>query len=724
MRASLLTLSLALGLAANAQAQTSDEADDESRQDTIIVTGQVGAFGATKSDTPITETARSVSVEPAELFIEKGAVNLSQTVSYLSGVTAETYGFSTRGDWVSARGLQVPRYRDSIQELFGSYNTTRVEPWTIEQVEVLKGPSSVLFGQGSPGGLLNVVSKTPQDTFSGEIVGEVGNYDRYQIAGDVTGPVAGTNDQLLFRAVGLYRDTGSQVDNVDETSTVLMPSLSWAPTSDTRLTLIGMYQDNENDVAAQFIPVQGTLFPHQDTGDYIDQDVYAGDPDFNFFDTSSTQVTLLGEHRVNDAIQLEATALWRSGEADYQQAWPVFYGARYANQIPELVALMAAYGVSVTDTTVPRTFYRADNTFDQAAIDVRARMDFDTGPLQHEVLAGIQYQDIETDSNTAYCFGGGVLPGYCGSLAYELGGFIDLANPDYSNAPLDQINAALDEIYVDAPVQTVTDLGLYLSDQIALGNWRFTLGLRADQVENDDGTTQQDDDAISTSVGVLYRFNNGIAPYASYSESFEPVIGTDQITGEQLKPQEARQYEVGLKYEPTNFPGLVTLAYYDIEISNLGNPNALPNAGSQQEGISELKGFELEAHLRFDDWYIQGAASTIDAKDPNGFELSGQPDSNASVWLGWTPQGPLEGFKAGAGVRYVGESVSENANIRYESPDYTLGDLMIGYEWDRWDFQINARNITDETYLTSCLTRGDCFPGLRRTVVGRLGYKF
>lgn len=708
LRQSVGAAALTFALALYAGPSFADDAtEEESRQETVVVTGSVGSFGATKSDTPITETARSVTVEPAELFIDKGALNLSQTVTYVAGVTGETYGFATRGDAVSSRGLSIPRYRDSIQELFGSYNTTRVDPWTVEQVEVLKGPASVLYGRGSPGGLLNVVSKRPQDTFGGSLVGEIGNFDRYQAAGDVTGPVEGTDGKVLYRLVGLYRDTGSQVDYVDEQTSVFMPSITFAPSEDTQLTVIGLYQDTNSDTGAQFIPIEGTLTPHNVTGEYIDPDLYVGEPGFNRYNTNSTQITVLGEHRVNEFLKLEATALWRSGEADYHQAWPTFTGgSRYLNQYFDVPLF--------TETTVARTFYQGDNTFDQAALDVRAKFDFTTGPLEHGVLAGIQYQDVETDSNSAYYFGGGVL---AGDFSYVF----DLANPVYGNYP-DQ--SVFDAIYNDAPTQTVEDLGLYISDQIAYENWRFTLGLRADNVENDTGSVSQDDDAISTSFGVLYQFDNGISPYASYSESFEPVIGTNQLTGEALEPEEARQYEVGVKYEPQSFPGLITFAYYDIEISNLPNPNSLPGNSAQQQGISTLRGFEAEARVQLDNVYIQAAASTIDAEDPNGYRLSAQPDSNASLWATWRPDGNWSGFKLGGGVRYVGDSVSENASIRYDTPSYTLGDLMIGYEWDRWDFQINARNITDEAYLTSCLTRGDCFPGLRRTVVARLAYEF
>ncbi|MEQ9314413.1 MAG: TonB-dependent receptor, partial [Henriciella sp.] len=517
--------------------------------------------------------------------------------------------------------------------------------------------------------------------------------------------VAGTDGKLLFRMVGLYRDTGTQVEQVDEQTTVLMPSLSWLPTPDTTFTLIGLFQDTNSDTAAQFIPIKGTLEPLDD-GTYLDWNLYAGEPGFNRYNTNSQQVTLLGEHRINEYLSLEGTALWRSGEADYHQAWPAFIGGtRYLNDVLATDVF--------TDTTVARTFYQGDNTFDQLAGDVRVRANFETGILEHDLLAGVQYQDVETDANSSYFFAGGALTG---DFRYVL----DLKNPVYTGAP-DQ--SAMDAIYNDAPTQNVQDLGLYVSDQISLGDWRFTLGVRSDNVENESGGASQDDDALSTSFGILYRFDNGFAPYASYSESFETVVGTD-LAGNQLEPEEARQYEVGFKYEPRGIPGLITAAYYDIEISNLPNPNSLPGNAAQQQGISTLKGFEVEGRLQFDQVFIQAAASTIDAENPNGFKLAAIPENQASIWTTWRPDGALEGFKAGAGIRYVGETVSENGTLRYVTPDYTLGDLMVGYEWEHWDLAVNARNVTDEEYLTGCLTRGDCFPGLRRTVVANLRYKF
>ncbi|CAB9493757.1 TonB-dependent siderophore receptor [Alteromonas macleodii] len=672
----------------------------------IEVLGTRSPFGATKSNTPIVELARTISIETALDLKQKGVLNLSQSATYMAGVTGESYGYATRVDSISSRGLSIPRYRDSIQELFGSYNSTRAEIYTMEQVELLKGPASVLYGQGSPGGIMNYVSKTPTLGKGSEVVLSYGSFDRAQIGLDVNGSLS-EDDKWVGRFVGIYRNADSQVDYVSDDTQVLMPSLSFMPSDDTTLTLIGLFQDTDSDTAAQFIPVEGTLLPLAD-GTYLpDQDVYAGEPGFNKFDTTSNQVTLLGEHLIDDTTSLSFTALWRDGEADYHQAWPTFTGGtRYLN------AFVGA-PVAPTDTFVPRTFYQADNTFNQHAFDIRVNKPFATGSFEHELLAGVQYQNVKTDANSAYYAGGGVLQG---DFRYIL----DLANPVYTGAPE---LAVFDSIYNDAPEQTVTDTGLYLSDQVTYKNWRMTLGLRHDRVDNDTGVTEQDDTQTSYSAGVLYRFDNGISPYLSYAESFETVVGLDNDNN-QLKPEEGRQYEAGIKYELSAIPGFITLAYYDIEVSNLPNPNGLPDEAAQQQGVTSIEGVELEGRLDFGEVTAQFAASVMDAEDPNGFSLSAQPDSNASLWVNYSPL-ELEALTIGAGVRYVGESVSENGTIRYETPSYTLGDLMVAYELSsNVNLQLNVRNVTDKKYLTSCLFRGDCFPGVRRTVNASLTYSF
>lgn len=703
----LLSASVFALLSFNTSAQSSlAPATSDEELEKIEVTGTRSAFGATKTNVPIVELARSVSIETLSDLKDKGAFNLSQTVTYMAGVAGETYGFATRGDAISSRGLSIPRYRDSIQELFGSYNSTRAEVYTLEQVELLKGPASVLYGQGSPGGLVNYVSKTPGVNNVNELILEYGSFNKKQVNVDV-GSRLTEDEKWLGRVVGIYRDADTQVDYVNDDTRLLMPSVSYSPSDATRLTVIGLFQDTNSDTAAQFVPIEGTLEPLAD-GSYLpDQDVYAGEPGFNKYDTKSSQLTVLGEHAFNDTTELTFTALWRDGEADYHQAWPLFTGTtRYIN------AFLGAPVVG-TETTVARTFYTADNTFKQQAVDIRLSKTFDTGAFEHVILAGVQYQDVETDNNFSYYTDGGVS---AGDFRYVL----DLANPVYTGAP-DQ--AIFDALYTDGPLQTVKDVGLYLSDQIAYDNWRITLGVRHDSVDNDNGSVSQDDSQTSYSAGVLYKFANGLSPYVSYAESFETVVGLDML-GNQLEPETGRQYEAGIKYAFNAIPGFVTLAWYDIEIANLPNPNALPVTASQQQGIATINGVELESRIVLGEFTAELNASVMDAQDPNGFELPGQPDSNASLWLTWEPSFG-DGLRMGAGLRYVGQSVAENTAVRYATPDYTLADLMLEKPLsDNLIARLNVRNLTDKEYLTSCLTRGDCFPGVRRNINASLTYQF
>ena len=705
-------------------AQSAPATDEE--LEIITVTGTVSRFGATKSNTPIVETSRSVSIETLEDALEKGSLNLSQMVSYMPGITTERNGFATRVDNISIRGLAAPRYRDSIQEQFGNYNSPRAEIFTFEQVEVLRGPASVLYGQGSPGGIINYVSKTPRTENFGEINAQVGNFERRQLGLDVN-RVLTDDASLQGRFVGLYRDSGTQIDEVHDDTLVLMPSLTYNPSEATSFTLIGLLQDSDADTAAQFLPVEGTLNPLPD-GSFIDSTVYAGEPGFNKIETESKQVTLLAEHFINDDFTVHGTALWRDGEGDYHQAWPTFnpqLGSRYLNSLLVQQGIIpAGVPTGFTDTTVPRTFYQADNRFEQTAFDIRLSGAFTTGAMTHEVLAGAQYQNIETDSNRSNYAGGGVL---AGDFRYVL----DLANPVYTGAPDQDI---FDAIYENRPTNHVEDLGVYVSDQISIGDWRITLGARYDSVDNktvsDLGlaseNSKQSDSELSISGGVLYKFDNGLSPYVNYSESFETVVGLTDA-GEQLKPQEAEQIEIGAKYEPTNFPGYFTLAYFEIDITNLPDPNIFPGQQGQQQGESKLKGIEFEGLFQVGEFDFQLAFTDLETEDQDGLQLSSIPDRTASAWATWQPENLLPGFRIGAGVRHVGESVSELniAPVKFVTPDFTLADLMLGYQVsNNLDLALNVRNLTDKDYQTSCLYRGDCFPGVSRTVVATVSYKF
>ena len=695
-------------ITASAAASAQDQAGPVELEE-VLVFGTLSNYGAMKSEVPILETARSISIETEQQLIDKGVLSLDQAYTYSAGVFGETFGYATRGDWVRVRGLEVPQYRDSLQALFGNYNNTRPDIFTLEQVEILKGPASVLYGQGSPGGIVNVVSKRPKSEARHTFGAEAGSFSRGQFTLDSTGPLT-EDGTWLYRMVALYRDSETQIDEIDDESLVLAPSISYRPSQDTDLTLLLNYTDNETDSAAQFLPIAGTLEPAPN-GQRIDNNAYFGEPTFNRFDTETTALTLLASHRFNQTWSMELTSRYTDGSADYQQAWPSFIlGDRYVRNLD---------GSLYQDGTVPRSFFRSDATSEQIAFDARFRANFDTGSLQHRVMLGGQYQDVTlTDAGYyAYALGYAFQPG---EPTTPLGDtyWINLFNPQYGNVPPDEL---LDALYAESPDSEAEDLGLYIHDHMTLGSLHLTLGLRYDETETTVASESQDDDAISVSAGLLYEFDNGLAPYVNYAESFDPVIG-DNGAGQALEPREGEQLEIGLKYQPVNFPALVTLAWFDIEQTNLNDPQSRPGQLQQQSGKANVEGVELEAQATLGDFQLEFNASHLETENVDGFRFASVPEDQASAWVSWRPKGAFSGLRVGGGVRYVGDSYGGFDNLR--TPSYTLGDVMLGWGAGPWDVQLNVRNITDKDYIATCIARGDCYVGRERTVVARLQYTF
>ncbi|WP_262690737.1 TonB-dependent siderophore receptor [Kordiimonas aestuarii] len=681
---------LAFGVAAIAlvtPTYAQDAPTDDDNIEEIIVEGRLSRYSATKMDTPIFETARSVSIEDQQQLLDKGVLELADAYVYAPGVIGQTYGFATRGDWVKVRGLDVPEYRDSLQALFGNYNNTRSHVYTLEQVEILKGPSSVLYGQGSPGGLVNVVSKRPQQEASNEIVAEYGNFDRKQIAADLTGPLD-DDGRFLYRMTAVYRDADTQIDYVEDDALVIAPSITWRPNERTNVTILGNYQDYNGQAAAQFVPTQGALLPAPN-GEHFDPNVFLGEPEFDRYDTKTKSITLLADHDFNASWGMEATARYTKGEAKYNQAWPAFIGGnRYLDD----------------EGNVARTFYKNEADSKQFAVDVRMRGEFSTGRLEHNLLVGVDYQDVTTNSDYYYAFA-------------PAGYGINIFNPVYGNVPTD---AELGPYY-DNPENKNKQIGFSIQDQVRIGQLLLTLGLRGDKVDSDTGYVTQQDKELSTNVGVMYQLPGGFSPYASYSESFEPVVGTT-FDGSAYAPQMGKQYEVGIKYQPEGTTALITVSYFDIDQTNLLTADPSHPGFSVQEGDVSIKGFEFEAVGNVGDFYLEGNYSYLDTETSDGFRLPSIPAHQASSWITWRPSEVMVGFKAGFGVRYVGASWDGADGLK--TPSYTLADAMVGYETDRFDISINAHNLTNKQYWSTCIARGDCFVGKDRTVVARLAVKF
>ncbi|MEM9421635.1 MAG: TonB-dependent receptor plug domain-containing protein, partial [Pseudomonadota bacterium] len=377
-----------------AQAAVAQDTDG-TPDDVIVVTGRLSTFGATKSDIPILETARSVSVIDAKTFLEKGALTLDDTLAYTAGVVGDAFGFSTRGNFAKVRGLNAPEYLDNIQVLFGNFNNARSDIYTLEQVEVLKGPTSVLYGQGSPGGIINLISKKASlDYLDRELVLEYGTFDRLQSAVDL-GFKINESGSFTGRFVGVYRDSGTQVDFVDDDAIVVAPSITYEDDA-TRLTLLYEYIDRKSGSAHQFLPLAATACPSGDVTITIndicaggierelDSSLFLGDPSFDRYNSSSHSVTAFAIRQLTDFLQFEATARFRDAEVDYRQSWIHIIGDGVTR-------------INGNGDAKLRIWYKAPASSEQFAVDARFRANFETGPVTHELLVGASHQDVKTE---------------------------------------------------------------------------------------------------------------------------------------------------------------------------------------------------------------------------------------------------------------------------------------------------------------------------------------
>lgn len=701
-------------------AQDNAEASDENRLETVQVIGQTSTFGATKSEIPVLETPRSLTIITEEEFLERGALSLSNTLSYTAGVTGEAFGFATRGDFTSIRGLDAPEYQDNLQVLFGFYNNARADIYTLEQVEVLKGPASVLYGQAAPGGILSTISKVagPGNQVN-EVVLTAGSNDRYQAGVDFGFDLSG-DGAWTARLVGLVRDSGTQVDFIDDDALVIAPSITYQ-NERASLTALFNFTDRESDTSAQFLPLAATACGSSDvsvsepnvcagsTGEEVDISTYVGDPNFNKYDTQATTFSVFGTYQFNDFLNFEGTARYRDNEAEYDQTWISFLGDGNPRIFPD-------------GTAIGRSWNSAPAGSTQFAFDARLRAKFETGPIRHEVLGGVNYQDVDTFVDRAFL--------------YAQPTTFNIFNPVYdgSEVPTD---AQFDAVRARSETETVaTDF--YITDQMSIGKLIINAGIRFSSVESEDSASDQEDDETPITIGALYKTDFGLNPYISYSESFRATVGTDIVTNAALKPRQGEQIEVGLKYQHPGSRSYVTVAYFDLEEDNLVQFIA---GGQTQPGLSiETEGFEIEALLNFGDFIVDFDFRNLDANDVdasgNSTIRSSLPENAGSIWVSWEPSvGELSGFRFGAGARYASENEDNGTAFlaangfaptpnRVVTDSYTLFDGLIGYTFNDVDFTLNVRNITDEDFYATCLSRGDCFLGEGRTITARAAYRF
>lgn len=639
------------------------------------------AATATKTDTPLSETPQSVTVVTRDQMVDQGASSLQEALVYAAGVRGDSYGVDSRSDGPSVRGGSPDTYLDGLRTNYNYYSsTTRTDPYTLERVEVLRGPSGMLFGAGTVAGVINMTSKRPLQEAQREVGVQIGSWNRKQIQTDLTGPLT-ADGQWSYRLVALGREADTQVDYVPDDRRLIAPSLAWRPNASTSLVLQAHWQQDRTGTTSQFLPWSGTLLPNPNGQLPISR--FIGEPG-DYYDSDRQFLGYLFEHRFNDAwaVRQNFRVARNENRGGYHYADSFSSPGGWALDPVNQRLIGRYYGRNITKTCVD-------------AIDTHVQGNMNTGALRHQVLLGVDWNRQREDKVEGY--GGGVIDAYA---------------PVYGNAPTVMMAAA--------PRNVQRQTGIYVQDQMKLDQWIFVAGLRHDRAINSlSGSIDEKNSATTKRLGVMYQLPAGWIPYLSYGESFSPETGTDE-NGLRYKPREGKQWEVGVKYAPTESSTSFNAAVYDLREKNRLVPSPSNPFFSVQTGEkTRTKGVELEAKSRVSSSIEVLANYTYLDLDP---ELGGMSRNQAAAWgLYRFSIGGLSGFSVGAGVRYL-SAFRDGTGPRI--PSSLVGDALLAYDSQHWRYALNVSNIADKKYMSTCLERGDCWWAARRNVVLTATYRF
>ena len=663
----------------------------------------------TKTDTSLLEAPRSISVATRNQMQDRAVQNLDDAVRYMPGVTASSYGSDSRSEWLKVRGFEPTQFLDGLPLPKGSYTMPKLETWDLERVALLRGPASSVYGQTPAGGLLDMVSRRPEDIASHEVQMQVGSYQRKQISFDSTGPID-DEGRFLYRVSGVVRDSNTAIEHNEDKRYNIAPSLTWNIDEDTKLTFLSQFNRDDTGITSQFLPLQGTKL--SSPAGEVKYHKNLGDPKWEFYDKTYYALGYAFEHRLNDVWQFHQNLRYTKSDLSFQGITAGGY-----------------YGSVADDGTLQRGANIVNEDISQFAVDNNFQADFNTGTLKHTLLLGLDHQRVNTNYKWQY----GVAP------------VSNIINPiygqDFSNVKYTAYNDYN---------QKTRDTGFYVQDQMALDNWRLTLGGRQDWLHTDttfynenNARDKRDDSAFTGNAALSYVFDSGFTPYVSYAESFQAEPGG--FGGKAFKPGTGKQYELGLKYQPPGSDMLFTAAVYDLTRKNIVLSDTL--GVSRPLGEANVRGLELEAvgnvndNLKLTAAYTYANTKMTKVSDPldKNRPLPLTPEHQASIWADYTwHNGVLEGFGVGFGARYIGEtdniaigSMSYVPDASYGHTDaYTVYDAAVHYDLGKVSktlkgatVSVNANNVFDKEYLSTC-DGFYCYYGDRRNVMASVDYKW
>lgn len=652
----------------------------------------------TKTDTPLIETPQSITVIGAQEIETLKSQSMQDALGYVAGVS-RAEGIDRTTDSLFLRGFrsnQGSYYRDGSLYTVNIYNG-RQEPYGLERIEFLKGASSVLYGAMPPGGVINTVSKRPTVEPLRELNVEAGSFRRRQVSADFGGALD-QDGTWSYRLTALRRDSDTFVDYVPDDRTYVAPAIKWQPNEATSLTLLAEYQQDRT-VYVYGLPAQGTVLPNPNGR--IPRNRFTGEPGLDEFKMKRYSVGYLFEHAFTSQLKLRHNLRYINAKSDYGSTdlWQLMPDGR---------------------RTADRGFSPRVDRSSAVSTDTSLQYQTRTGIVEHTLLAGLDYSTPKHETRR-----------YFQTLDN-----LDLYDPVYGS-PLGPVTPNINS----STKSDTKRLGIYLQDQMKIADkWVVLLGGRQDWVRANEhnlftGEQYAQDEktkAFTGRAGLVYLADNGLAPFLSYSQSFEPTTGQDR-QGSRFKPTEGEQYEAGLRYQPAGSDTMLSAAVYQLTRKNLTVPDPMDTSYQIQAGKARSRGLELEARTRVGRnanliaAYAYTDARTLKASplqpDAEGRRLDSVPFNQFSIWgdYGFGDFG-LPGLRVGAGLRYVGSTRGMAHGTAVEVPSFTLLDAMVSYTNGPWRFALNATNLADKTYIGSC-TYG-CFYGEPRRIIGTATYRW
>ncbi len=692
-----------------------EQSDDVYGGDDFGYVGQ-RSLTATKTDTPVKETPRAVSIVTREQMDDRASVSIADALQYTPSIQANFYGEDNKQDWFVIRGFKQANsglYRDGTRVYSYGFYSWQLDPFAQERVEIMRGPASVLYGQTPPGGVINVISKRPQDYSFGSVTAEYGSYDRKQLSVDVGGA---PSEDVSWRVVALGRENGTQVDDLEAERTMLAPSLKLGLGDRTELTLLASYQKDDSDPYLQFLPSSGTISANPNGK--IDDDVAIGNLDYEQFERTQVSFGYQLDHAFNDSTTFQQSARYQQIDVDLKQMYSLGY-------LPGSGDSQAVRGLS-------------DEDGDAYGINLDNRLihKWSINNVEHTLLAGIDYQSLHIDGKSF----GDPLMGYEAAPGIFAPATLNPFDPQYRNADeLTPVSCNFSTFVcteVTSRQRTTIDayqVGGYLQDQMKFdNNLVLTVGARFDRASSDienktTGVEQNiDNDKWTANAGLAWLLNDNVTAYTSYSQFFQPILQQDQ-NGDAAKPQEGDQIEVGMKFQPQGIDGYLNAAAFKITQENLAS-GAAGTPAFQQIGEVESEGVELEAVANITPSFSLLANATWMnpeiVSDSTPAEEGNRPvniaDTLYSAWAKYTfLSGPMNGFAIGSGVRYVSDTYGDNTET-LKVPSYTVWDATVSYRYKDFKFQVAAKNLEDKQYVATCDYY--CWYGDRRNVMGSVTY--